>query len=188
MKNITKLFAGVICLMIMVTLTVGCGGTSGSKSKGKCEVFECVEKINTEGTIDDINKLIGFDGKVTSQSEAGSSYSWKLYRWDLTEDDAIEVRYNDSLNTISVEAIYSRDSLKNKKVNFSNVKTEMKAINSKDGLKFEDVKKIVGGVDGNLVKKDSTTLTYTWYNAEGGSFTARFSTSSGKCTSYNGVF
>ena len=180
-----KLFASVLCAVMMAVLITGCGGT---KSKGNCDLFKCMEKIDTSGTIEDINKVIGFEGTVTGTSEKGDSYAWTSYRWDLTEDEAVEVKYYTESKLMYVEAIYSRDSLKNKKVDFSSVKEDMKKINSANGLKYEDVKKIVGGVDGHLVKKDNNTLTYTWYNSKGGTFTARFSTTSGKCTSYNGVF
>ena len=78
--------------------------------------------------------------------------------------------------------------IKTKTIDFSNVKTDMKAINSKDGLKYADVVKILGGVEGTLTKKDKDTLTYEWYGKDRGSMTARFSTTSGKCTSYNGLF
>ncbi len=64
----------------------------------------------------------------------------------------------------------------------------MKAINSKEGIKYADVVKILGGVEGTLTKKDKDTLTYEWYSKDRGSMTARFSTKSGKCTSYNGLF
>lgn len=191
MKNITKLFASIFSLVMALVLVTGCGGTKEegkAKSKGKCSVFECVEKINVSGTIADINTLIGFEGKVTSQSEESSVYKWKVYRWDLTEETAIEVRHNENLNTISVEAIFPTSMLKKKDIDFSNVKTDMKAINSADGLKYADVVRILGGVEGTLTKKDASTLTYEWWGKSSGSFTARFSTTSGKCTSYNGLF
>ena len=187
MRKFTKIFAGVLCLMMALTL-VGCGSKGGSKSKGNCGLFECMEKISTDGTIEDINKVIGFTGELKEKSDESSTYKWELYRWDLNEEEAVEVKYYTETKLMYVESIYSRDSLKNKKVDISSVKEDMKKINSKDGLKYDDVKKIVGGVDGNLVKKDNSTLTYQWYNSNGGSFTARFSTTSGKCTSYNGVF
>lgn len=185
-----KLFASILCAVMMVVLITGCGGSKDekSKSKGNCEVFECVEKINVEGTIADVNKLIGFEGVVTSQSDDASVYKWKVYRWELSEDTAIEVRHNENLNTLSVEADYPTSMLKKKDIDFSNVKDDMKKINSKDGLTYKDVVKILGGVEGALTKKDSSTLTYEWYGKNGGSFTARFSTTTGKCTSYNGLF
>ena len=183
MKNL-KLIASVLCLSMMLVLITGCGGTgNSSKSKGNCELFECMKKIDTNGTIADVNKVIGFEGELTSESDSPS-----VYKWQLNEDDAIEIRYYPSTKTMYVEAMYSRDALKSKKADFSSVKEKMKAMKSDEGLKYDDVKKIVGGVDGHLVKNDATTLTYSWYNSDGGSFTARFSTTSGKCTSYNGVW
>lgn len=185
-----KKIISVLCLIMMLTLITGCGGTkeSGSKSKGNCEVFECVEKINAEGTIADVNKLIGFEGEVTSESDEGSTYQWKVYKWTLTDDTAIEIRHNENLNTLSIEAIFPTSMIKTKTIDFSNVKTEMKAINSTDGLKYADVVKILGGVEGTLAKKDKDTLTYEWYSKDRGSMIARFSTTSGKCMSYSGLF
>ena len=190
-----KKFARILSLVVALVLIVGCGSKneegstkSGSKSKGNCEVFECVKKINAEGTIADVNKLIGFEGEVTSQSDESSIYQWKVYKWSLTDDTAIEIRHNENLNTLSIEAIFPTSMIKTKTIDFSNVKTEMKAINSKDGLKYADVVKILCGVEGTLTKKDKDTLTYEWYSKDRGSMTARFSTTSGKCTSYNGLF
>ena len=189
-----KKFARILCLVIAIILITGCGSkngensNSGSKSKGNCEVFECVKKINAEGTIADVNKVIGFEGEVTSESDANSIYKWKVYKWALTEDTAIEIRHNENLNTLSIEAIFPTSMIKTKTIDFSNVKTEMKAINSTNGLKYADVVKILGGVEGTLTKKDKDTLTYEWYSKDRGSMTARFSTTSGKCTSYNGLF
>ena len=186
-----KRFIKILCLVIAVVLITGCGSKSeggSSKSKGKCSVFECVKKIDTDGTIDDINKLIGFKGTVKSQSEEGSYTKWTLYSWELTEDTSVEVRYYESTNTMYVEAIFPTSMIKTKTIDFSNVKTEMKAINSTNGLKYNDVVKILGGVEGTLTKKDKDTLTYSWYGKERGSMTARFSTKTGKCTSYNGLF
>ena len=140
-----KLFASILCAVMMVVLITGCGGAKneGEKSKGKCEVFECVEKINATGTIAAVNEIIGFDGEITRQSEEGDTYAWKVYKWQLTEETAIEIRHNENLNILSVEAIFPTSMLKKKDIDWSNVKTDMKAINSKDGLKYADVVRIL---------------------------------------------
>lgn len=190
-----KKIARILCLVVTLVLITGCGSKneagstkSGSKSKGNYDVFETIKKINTDGTIDDIDKLIGFKGTVKSQSEEGSYTKWVLYSWELTEDTSIEVRYYESTNTMYVEAIFPTSMIKTKTIDFSNVKTEMKAINSTNGLKYADVVKILGGVEGTLSKKDKDTLTYEWYSKDRGSMIARFSTKTGKCTSYSGLF
>ena len=191
-----KRFAKLLCLVITLILITGCGGSkeekgttnNASKSKGNYNVFEAVKKIDTSSTIEEINTLIGFEGTIKSESDETSTIEWKLYRWDLTEDTAIEIRYYSSTKNMYVEAIFPTSMIKTKTIDFSNVKTEMKAINSTDGLKYEDVVKILGGVEGTLTKKDKDTLTYEWYGKERGSMTARFSTKTGKCTSYNGLF
>ena len=192
MKKTAKLFVSVLCVIMMLVLITGCGGNSNeggssnskSKSRGNYDVFETIKRIDVKGTIADINKLIGFEGTVKSQSDSNSIYKWTLYRWELTDDTAIEVKYYDSTSTMYVEAYYPNDMIKNKKVNLSDVKKQIKV----GTTTYEEAVKALGGVEGTLDKKDNTELTYVWVNANGGSITIRFSATSGKCVSYNGVF
>ncbi|MBQ3416120.1 MAG: hypothetical protein IJH39_12465 [Clostridia bacterium] len=190
----------VISLALMLVLSLGvltgCGNNSNNsgnvkqtqQSKGNYDVFEAIKKIETTTTFEDVNKLLGFEGTLKSQSDANSTYSWKLYRWDLTDDTAIEVRINDKDNSASIEAKYPTDMIRNGKVDFSKVNSEMKKkINEKDGMTYDQVVEMLGGVQGTLDKKDSSTDTYVWANAQRGSLTVRFSTSTGKATSFNGL-
>ena len=54
-------------------------------------------------------------------------------------------------------------------------------------MTYDQVVEMLGGVQGTLDKKDSSTDTYVWANAQRGSLTVRFSTSTGKVTSFNGL-
>ena len=84
---------------------------------------------------------------------------------------------------------YPTDMIRSDKVDFSKVNTDMKKkINEKDGMTYDQVVEMLGGVQGTLDKKDSSTDTYVWANSQRGSITVRFSTSTGKVTSFNGVF
>ena len=190
----------VISLAIMLVLSLGvltgCGNNSNNsgnaqqtqQSKGNYDVFEAIKKIETTTTFEDVNKLLGFEGTLKSQSDANSTYSWKLYRWDLTDDTAIEVRINEKDNSASIEAKYPTDMIRNGKVDFSKVNSEMKKkINEKDGMTYDQVVEMLGGVQGTLDKKTSYDEAYVWANDQRGSLTVRFNSSTGKVTSFNGL-
>lgn len=196
MKKRILVISLVLMLVLSLVVLTGCGANSNNsgnapqtqQSKGNYDVFEAIKKIETTTTFEDINTLLGFEGTLKSQSDANSTYSWKLYRWDLTDDTAIEVRITDKDNSASIEAIYPTDMIRNGKVDFSKVNSEMKKkVNEKDGMTYDQVVEMLGGVQGTLDKKDSSTDTYVWANEQRGSLTVRFSTSTGKVTSFNGV-
>lgn len=197
-----KVVSLVLVFMLVASLIVltGCGensnnsNNSGSsnnsseqKSKGNYDVFESIKKIDPNSTLEEINKIIGFEGTVKSESDANSTSKWKLYRWDLTDDTAIEARIYDETKYVYLEAIYPNKMIENSKVDFSKANEMKTKINEKDGLNYDQVVEMLGGVQGTLDKRDSTTDTYVWRNDKGGSLTFRFSTSTGKCTSFNGV-
>lgn len=197
-KSILVISLALMLVLSLVVLT-GCGENSNNsnnsdntqqaqKSKGNYDVFEAIKKIETKTTFEDVNKLLGFEGTLKSQSDANSTYTWKLYRWDLTDDTAIEVRITDKDNSASIEAKYPTDMIRNAKVDFSKVNSEMKKkVNEKDGMTYDQVVEMLGGVQGTLDKKDSSTDTYVWANTQRGSLTVRFSSSTGKVTSFNGI-
>lgn len=197
MKKSIIVISLVVMLVSGLFVLTGCGANSNNsgnapqaqQSKGNYDVFEAIKKIETKTTFEDVNKLLGFEGTLKSQSDANATYSWKLYRWDLTDDTAIEVRITDKDNSASIEAKYPTDMIRNGKVDFSRVNSEMKKkINEKDGMTYDQVVEMLGGVQGTLDKKDSSTDTYVWANDQRGSLTVRFSTSTGKVTSFNGLF
>lgn len=156
--------------------------------KGNYDVFESIKRINTKTTLEEINNIMGFEGNLESQADETSNLKWKLYTWQLTDDTSIEVRIYDDSDEVYITAYYPNDMIKNKKVDFSKADDMEKKINEAEGLTYEEVVKMVGGVEGTLEEKDASTDTYTWVDSEGGSLTARFSTKTGKCTSFNGVF
>ena len=196
-KSILVIGVALMLALGLVVLT-GCGNDNSNnsgnaqqeqKSKGNYNVFEAIKKIETKTTFEQINTVLGFEGTLKSQSDANSTYAWKTYRWDLTDDTAIEVRITEKDSSASIEAIYPTDKIRNGKVDFSKVNSEMKKkINEKDGMTYDQVVEFLGGVQGTLDKKDSSTNTYVWANDQRGSLTVRFSASTGKVTSFNGIF
>lgn len=205
MKKKILIIAIIATLTIALFVLTGCGNNSTNeksdntsnqtettettqKPKGNYDVFESIKKINTTTTLEEINEVMGFEGEVKTESDETSTFKWKIYVWNLTEDTSIEVRIYDDSDDVSISAYYPDDMIKNSKVDFSKTDEMKSKIDSTEGLKYEEIVEMLGGVEGTLDKKDSSTDTYVWCHSDGGSFTARFSTRTGKCTSINGVF
>jgi hypothetical protein len=51
------------------------------KSKGKCKILDCIKKIPTDASYEDVNKIIGFEGETYLEGTG-----WKSYKWNLNDD------------------------------------------------------------------------------------------------------
>ena len=159
------------------------------KSKGNYDVFEAIKHLEVETTYEKINEIIGFEGELTDQSKEGDFLKWKKYEWQLTDDTSIVVRLDEDTNktTAQIFAEFPNDMIKNNKVDFSRTDEMKKKINSTEGLKYEEVVEILGGVEGTLDSVDSFSHEYIWVNTDGGTLNASFNKDD-KCTIFNGVF
>lgn len=147
------------------------------KSKAKCSAVECIEKIEPENTIEQINEIIGFEGKLTDEK-------YNTHTWQITKDESIVVKYYSSgKGTIIVD--YKKDStVANKKVDLSKI-TELKP-KVTSGISYENFKKEVGNIDGVLIEKSETSRKYVWATGKGGYVKASFNYRTDKCTSMIG--
>lgn len=191
-----KKFLSVICVLSLgVLLFAGCGNNVANNknepttqaSKGKCSVFECVKNLSADNTLEQVNEIIGFEGVVIQESDENSTSKWKIYKWDLTDDTSIEVTVYESSKTISIASNYPKDLIKNKDVDLTKSSEIKSRINEEDGLMYDEVKEILGGVDGTLTKKSSYSNTYVWINENGGNITANFNPNTNRCTSFTGL-
>lgn len=184
MKN--KILLGFMSLVLALGLT-GCGksnsnGGAKEESKGNCTVFECMKKIDAKNTVEEINKIIGIDGELTSEGEKSN-----IYKWALSEETSITVQYFTTTNNATVSANYP-NKLVSKKADFSKYDEIKKALQSGDSLTYDEFVKKVGGVQGVITQKSSSSITYYWMNSNGGYLTAYFSLKTGKCTMATGRF
>lgn len=94
-----KILFGFICIVLLLGVTTGCNSktiannnsktnSTKTESKGNCDVFECLDKIDTNAALEDVNKVIGFEG--TSES---SGNGWEKYEWKLNDDDIVTVTF-----------------------------------------------------------------------------------------------
>lgn len=148
--------------------------------KGNHDVFECIKLINPKNSVEEINEIIGFEGKCTNEEN-------KVYVWELTEDTNVEVQYSKS-NEGKIEISFPSKLIANDKVDFSRFSEIKKALNTKESLTYDQFVELVGGVEGTLKSKNSSSLKYEWDNTEGGYLFATFSVQTGKCTFTTGRF
>lgn len=177
-----KILAVLCCTLLVGTLT-GCGSKETTldngtklKTKGNCNAVECIKQISIDNTVEEINNIIGVDGKLTDEEH-------NTYYWELSDDTGIEVTYNSSKKG-TIEVDIERELVANKKVDFSRY-SELKP-KIKEGVLYTDFITYIGNVEGILVEKSSVSNKYLWVSENGSYLNASFSNSSGKCIFANG--
>lgn len=186
-----RIFYYIVFASLFLSLTTGCteqktkgtttnkDNTTKEETKGKCKVEECTSLIEITNTVEEINDIIGFEGE--KQNEDSNKYYWRF-----TDTTKIEVSFSSSGNTIS--ATIDKSKIANKKVDFSKYDEIKAALDSGTSLTYDEFVEKVGGVQGTVVGKSSSSKRYTWANSKGGYLTASFSERTGKCTIVTGRF
>lgn len=190
-KTISKigLLALILCLVFSLS---GCGSkdndsnkdsknnsseNSTESSKEDLKVFEYMDKIKPENTVEEINSIIGSDGELVDEK-------YNKYTWKITDDTTLTATYY-SAKTATITIDIDDDLLKDDKTDLSDSSNLKSEINSANGVKYEDmVSKF--GTNGYMVEKRSSGTSYMWVNKDGGYIKANFSNDSGKCTSFFG--
>ena len=170
-----KLLAILLCSTFILGIATGCGKDEEKdtkkpevqeKSKGKCEVAECMKELKPEMKVEEINEIIGFEGEKEEDKEN--------YIWQLTEKTKIEVEYTNGKGRI--DATYNKEDLKNEDVKISICYDIVNNIKEKT-YTYEEMVEKLEGVEGNLESYSSTSKMYSWVNKDGQTFRATFSES-----------
>ena len=152
-----------------------------SESKGKCEATECIKLIEPENTVEEINEIIGVDGELTDEE-------YNVYYWELSDNQGIQVSYY-SVDTETIEVeVDDRNVFANSKVDFSRYDEISALLDDGTSLTYDEFVDMVGGVEGTLMEKSTSSLQYMWVNSDGGYLNATFSNSTGKCSFITGRF
>lgn len=184
----------LVVLLCVVFLTTGCGklinlkkdvktndyvapnsqkAKDKSTKKSNCSVLDCMKKLKVENTVEEINKVIGFDGELTNET-------YKEYTWKFSNTESIKATYYSS-DKATIDATYDKDPLRNKKVDFSRYSEIQSALKS-TSLTYDEFKEKVGGVEGTLTYISSYSNKYVWVNKNGEYLTGTFSNTTNKCT------
>ena len=190
MKKMFKLTTITLTILMVLFLVTGCDLLKKKevetkttkeetkveeKSKGKCKVLDCIKKISTDASYEEVNKIIGFEGESYLEGNG-----WKTYKWKLNDDDTVEVTFFSSSTTIKID--FDDELIKNKKVDFSKYSEIKSALSNNESVSYATMKEKFGGVDGTLVEKSSSGNKYRWVNSEGGYLNANFDKDNTKCS------
>lgn len=170
-----RLLTILLCSTFILGVATGCGKEEEKdtkepevqeKSKGKCEVAECMKELNPEMKVEEINEIIGFEGEKAEGTEK--------YIWQLTEKTKIEAEYTNGKG--SIKATYNKDDLKNENVKISLCYDILNHIKEQT-YTYEEMVEKLEGVEGNLESYSPTSKMYSWVNKDGQTFRATFSDS-----------
>lgn len=187
-----KLFISLVLCLLVVTFITGCDNnkknTNDNKKESttvtekdqnknaKCSAIECIKKIDVEASVEDINKVMGFEGKLTDEK-------YNIYTWKINDKESVIAKYYSGNNpTIVIE--FDEDKIANKKVDLSKL-NDLKA-KVKEGITYDEFKKEIGNQEGTLIEKSKSTNRYMWSNTKGGYVRASFNANSNKCTFFMG--
>ena len=120
-----KLFVGVICLLVLVSIT-GCGKKTNLSSKkqsdntetktevkAKCSYYKCLSKMSLSNTVDELNNIVGIEAKSVETTVE----NMEKYEYDFGNDKKITVTLF-SGKVSSITMAYDKKELKNSKFDY----------------------------------------------------------------------
>ena len=175
-KLLTILLVGVLVLGMATGCTEQNVSDSNNKeveekSKGKCEVEECINLLEPTMKVEKVNEIIGFEGEKKEGADT--------YIWQLTKNTKIEVEYKDGLGTI--RATYDKDKINNDKLKLSICYEILGDINKNKTYTYEEMVEKLEGIEGYLESNSSSSKMYKWVK-DGQTFRATFNNKTGKCS------
>jgi hypothetical protein len=181
MKKSKLLIIALLCTFVLLLMT-SCKSRSNlsiskkSSLKAKCSATECIKKIKVENTVEEVNKIIGVDGKIIDER-------YNFYEYDLGNNGTIILKYYSGDKAIIISS-YNKDEISNKKVNLSKIEELKSKVNL--GITYDEFKEEIGGIDGTLIEKSELSNKYIWVSKKGGSVIATFKTSDNVCSFFSG--
>ncbi len=189
-KQLLQVFLVILCLVLGMVSLAGCGTKQESQNIEEeqkvpeeiSKAFEYIKEIELTSKVEDINKKVGIEA-TEEEDDDDIKYTWKL------SDNAsliATIKEEGEIYSLAVEV--KEDYLKNANVDFSKYSEISSVLKEGDTITYDQVKEKLGGTEGNMIEKNSTTTVYEWVNNEGGFLKATFSNSNGRCTLVSGRF
>lgn len=152
------------------------------------DVFQCIEQLDPESNLDDMNRLIGSDAELVSEKD-----NTKIYKWTLADDTTIEARFetyehnnSDDARTFVTFSIEYPENLVSHNADLSRWPEIKEKMGEADGVTYDQFVEMVGGVDGTIEEKSQGSKKFYWFDQNGGYLSASFDDDSGKCTFASG--
>ena len=181
MKKVISIFL-IILSVLLVTGCVKGGKVKKEKpSFGNCNVFDCIDQLNTSVDLEEANKIIGFKGELLNEGTNYKTYKWYI---DNENNEAVQVVFY--ANSSSISITFSDKDIMNSKIDFSKYNEIKEALNNKKTLKYKDIVDKFKA-EGTLIEKTSTTNKYRWVKENGRYINATFNNTTGACTMIFGM-
>jgi len=166
----------------MICFAIGCSNREQEENeknknsvtqevKGNCQVEECIKTLETSNSIEEINNIIGFEG---TKSEYSEEYTWKL-----SDKTSIVLKY--AGGSPILQANIDKETIKNEQVKFP-LSSELQEMLNNGSFTYEELVAKLGGIEGTLSGKTSSSVSYMWVNKHDMVLRATFNNDTGKCT------
>lgn len=177
--KLKKIFTYSIISLFTISCVVGCSNSANEveeekqkeEVKGNCVVTECIKQLETSNTVEEINEIIGFVGTKSDYSEERT--------WKLDSKNWITLKYAGG-NPI-LQATIDKESIKNENIKLP-LSSELREMLNNGSFTYEELVEKVGGVEGTLSSKTSSSVSYMWVDKHNQVLSATFNNESGKCT------
>lgn len=169
----------VIIVVLLEILLCGCSKENIMIGNETCSINECMEMIDVQNSVSDINSIIGVDGELID-------VGYNEYCWEVYDGALIYVKYND-LNVGEIKAEIDDELIINKDLNFKNI-NEIETLVNENLLDYQKLVNILGNVEGILIEKKTDELTYKWVGKDNKYLSATFSRDTGKCIMLTGMY
>lgn len=162
--NLKKIFLSLILGIFSVGIITGCDGSkkiekeqTTETSQGNCQVLDCIKQIEVTNSVKEINEIIGVEGEISDTS--------KNVKWKLNSKESITLTYAGEAPIL--QANYDRTTIKNEQNDFSSYSDIADKLKKGKTVTYEEIKEIVGGLDGTLEGKTSSSNSYAWVDKNG---------------------
>lgn len=165
---------GAISCICAVSLLSGCSEETPQETiqeevRGECVVTECIKKIETTNTKEEIDAIIGFEGEVSKYND---EVIWKLdsKNWIMLK------RYTDSQIT---QANIDKETIKNENITLPKQSELQELLDT--GVTYEELVEMIGA-EGIVDGKTSTSISYIWVDKSGTTLSATIHNETNMCT------
>lgn len=145
-------------------------------------LFELMGQLASAKTVEEADQVIGAQGEERESTVEGLS----SYYWDLGNDTGIEGTFFES-GSSRYDASYPTEMV-GPRADFSRWEEIKTKTQSADGITYDEIVELVGGVPGLKDTVSGDGVTYQWYDANGGYLFAQANSETGKCGTVSGRF
>ena len=172
-----KSFRYVVISLCVIGCLTGCSNDKNIEeekkediAKGKCTVTECIKQLEPSNSIEEMNEIIGFEATKSEYSEERT--------WKLDNKNWITLKY--AGDSPILQATIDKETIKNETLKFP-TSSELQEMLNNGSFTYEELVEKLGGVEGTLSSKTTTSVGYMWVNNYQ-TLVATFNNNSGKCT------